>query len=64
MKKLVGLDGMTKMFLESLAAMYPRKSIQLSHQFLDGTEGNACGFVPNDYDGSTVIIVGKWWDKK
>jgi hypothetical protein len=60
-RKVRGLDAITKDVLASLATIYPGKAVRLTHQFLDGTDGNHCGFVPNNFDGSTVCITGQWW---
>lgn len=60
-RKVRGLDEITKGILNAMAVHHPRKAINLKHQFLDGTNGNPCGFVPNDFDGGTVCIIGQWW---
>ena len=60
-RKVRGLDEITKGVLNALAARHPRKSIHLTHQFLDGTAGNPCGFVPNDFDGTAIFVSGQWY---
>lgn len=55
------MDAITKHVLETLATQNPGKAIQLSHQFLDGAQGKAAGFVPNIWGGTTVHINGRWW---
>lgn len=55
------MDAITKEVLEVLAARNPGASVRLSHQFLDGTDGSECGFVPNDWSGHTVRLEGQWW---
>lgn len=56
-----GLDQVTKTAIETMARRFPRASIRFTHQFLDGTDGKECGFVPNDWDGSSVLVAGEWW---
>lgn len=57
-----GIDLITKHALDTLFGMYPKSAIRLSHQFLDGTEGHAAGFVPHDYNRTSVIVDGQWWN--
>lgn len=56
------MDEVTRAALESASERHPCVAITFTHQFLDGTEGRACGFVPNDWDGTTVVrFTGPWW---
>lgn len=55
------MDEMTRWFLERLAKQYPGYAIRITHQFLDGEQGKAAGFVPNNWNGKAVNINGKWY---
>jgi hypothetical protein len=56
------MDAITSDVLSKLIEMYPRASIRLTHQFLDGSVGKGCGVVPADWDGESVVVVtGQWW---
>lgn len=55
------MDEITRLALKILSRRFPKKAVCLTHQFLDGTEGKPCGFVPNDWDGTTAKIEGQWW---
>ena len=50
------MDAITKGWIEDLAKQHPQYAIVLSHQFLDGSKPHPCGFVPNDWNGSTVKV--------
>lgn len=53
------MDEITREVLESLSKQHPGAAIRLTHQFLDGANGRACGIVPNNYNGTSVRIVGQ-----
>lgn len=55
------MDGITREALSTLALRHPRMAISLTHQFLDGSDGSGCGYVPNDCEGATVCFEGQWW---
>ena len=55
------MDEITKRTLFNLAGKYPGSVLFMTHQFLDGLEGNACGYVPNEITGQTVTFRGQWW---
>lgn len=57
------MDAITREMLERLSAQHPNKVIHLTHQFLDGYDGKACGFVPAEWSGKTVTVSGQWWAK-
>lgn len=58
------MDELTDSTFKLLNVMFPRAKLRLTHQFLDGKEGQECGFVPNDWDGQTVVTLdGVWWRK-
>ena len=50
------MDAITKGWLDTLSKAHPFYAIQLSHQFLDGTDRHECGFVPNDGNGKTLYF--------
>lgn len=55
------MDEVTGEFIQRLSEQNLGRAIRLSHQFLDGTDGKECGFVPNDFNGETVVVNGQWW---
>lgn len=55
------MDAITKQALEIIATANPGCAVRFTHQFLDGTEGRECGFVPNDCNGKCVEVIGEWW---
>lgn len=55
------MDKVTKKAVMRLSADNPGHSITMTHQFLDGYSGNACGFVPNDSNGEAIMVRGQWW---
>ena len=55
------MDELTKRTLFKLAEKYPGSIVFMTHQFLDGFEGKACGYVPNEIIGQTVTLTGQWW---
>lgn len=55
------MDEVTKGVLDKLAAQYPGHRIRLTHQFLDGEQGRACGRTPIENCGGRVEVVGQWW---
>ena len=50
------MSEITKSVLMYWALKYPNCSIVMSHQFLDGSAGKQCGFVPNMSNSTTVYI--------
>ena len=54
------MDKITNEAIALFVLMYPNKAIHFSHQFLDGINGNECGFVPNNWDKETVNVIGNW----
>lgn len=52
------MDGITLGWLESLSERYPGHSIEIDRQFMDGTESHPCGFVPNDWNGTSIKVIG------
>lgn len=58
------MDAITHSLINALSNQYPHRSITLTHQFLDGTNGNQCGFVPNEWGGDSIIVKGQWWQKQ
>lgn len=55
------MDAITKAALEVLIQTYPNSIIRLTHQFLDGSDGHPCGFVPVNPCESVVTLPGRWW---
>lgn len=55
------MNETTKRALFHLAGKYPGSVLFMTHQFLDGLEGKACGYVPNEITGQTVTLTGQWW---
>jgi hypothetical protein len=53
------MDEITKSLLMKLSEQHPQSAIHLPRQFLDGSMGKSCGFVPNNYNGSTVRVKDK-----
>ena len=56
------MDKITESVLELLSKRNPRYAIRLSHQFLDDETGSGAGLVPDDWNGKTIRLIGKWWD--
>ena len=50
------MDAITRHWIEVIAQAHPSYAIQLSHQFLDGTDRHECGFVPNDWNGEKLYF--------
>ena len=42
--------------LEELALKHPHAAIHLTNTFFGGTDKQDCGFVPNDWNGKTLIF--------
>jgi len=55
------MDEITKSALAAASAAHPGAAIRFTHQFLDGTEGRECGYVPHDADEAAVTVKGAWW---
>lgn len=54
------MDLVTLDLIMALAAKYPGYAVHLTHGFLDGTKGKACGFQPHDWNGGVVTLIGQW----
>jgi hypothetical protein len=49
------LTDLDKLHLDALIAKHPRSAIQVNHGFGDGKEGRQFGYVPHDWDGTSVV---------
>lgn len=55
------IDHLTLDAFLALSARFPKHTMRFSHRWADGTLGNACGWVPQDWDGkSSVTVTGQW----
>lgn len=43
--------------LDTARKLHPNKAVVLSHQFLSGETPSPFGFVPNEWDGETIVYV-------
>ena len=49
------LNELDRLTLHQLAQRHPHTAIRVLRGFFDGTEGRPFGYVPNDWDGASVV---------
>lgn len=49
------LTELDKAFMDDLIAGHPRTAVRVNRGFGDGTIGRQFGYVPDDWDGHTIV---------